>query len=143
MHDDADRINTIALSDYDFKHRVNMKTAESLEGVQFTYETLLYKAAYYGKTKALEKLLSLKANPNILARNGWSALFIASKKGYTEIVKALIKAKTNVTYKNKNSMTSLNIAAYGGHIDIPVSYPYLKISMIWIRVFRWSLKVPF
>ncbi|RGE37225.1 ankyrin repeat domain-containing protein [Comamonas testosteroni] len=57
--------------------------------------------ASLGRTEAVRRLLSEKANPNAVDALGWSALQAAAENGHLEIVKLLVGAGANLNYSSK------------------------------------------
>lgn len=63
-------------------------------------------------------LLSKKANPNITAIDGRTALMAASSKGDYDIVYALLEAGADKTLKHSSGSTALDYAKKGGYTNI-------------------------
>eukprot|EP01052_Picozoa_sp_SAG31_P043108 SAG31_NODE_7078_length_1794_cov_7.903856_1_plen_517_part_01 len=71
------------------------------------------------QTRTVEMLLNAGANPNIVAHNGVSALFMACQRGAVTAARALVAAGADVQVRPQPAgLTLLYIAAYGGHLEI-------------------------
>lgn len=85
----------------------------------FEYErTALMLAADEGRIEDVKKLLSAKADVNVLDLDFETALMRAAKKGHIEIVKILMEADADVNLSSKYGWTALNYAVYENHFEI-------------------------
>lgn len=66
----------------------------------------------------------MKCNPNILSRDGWGALHIASHLGFYEIVDILLKDKRTKAQLvgNEERGTGLHCAAKANHFKVVQMY---------------------
>lgn len=84
------------------------------------YELPIHTAAKRGKTKVVDLLLRLGADPNTNQKNvEWTPLHYAAEKGHLEVVKILLtQPSIQVTQKNSNQLTPLDLARKKGHDDV-------------------------
>lgn len=78
----------------------------------------LHYAAYGGNDQIVAMLLAAKADINLKAPNGQSALMLACKLGHTAVVRVLVGAKANLAIKDPVEGSALDIARKAGHTDI-------------------------
>ncbi len=87
--------------------------------------TALMEAAYYGQIKAVNALITAKADVNAKTKDGWTALMVAvynentnSLEIQTEEIKRLIAAKADVNAVAEDESTALSLAEDSTIIDI-------------------------
>lgn len=92
---------------------VNIK--EDIDGF-----TALISAIYHGhcQTGIVKLLIKSGAHLDIKARNGRTALMIATILGYTDVVKLLIEADADINLHDDFDNTALSLAEDCGHIEI-------------------------
>ncbi|MGK5093970.1 ankyrin repeat domain-containing protein [Deltaproteobacteria bacterium TL4] len=80
-------------------------------------ETLLIRAAFSGQKELIEKLLQLKADPNITASNTMmTPLMWAAYRGESDILRLLIEAQADVNRTNPEGWTAIMWAVDQGHL---------------------------
>ena len=77
-----------------------------------------FRAAAYGDTAKIKKLIKKGIDVNIRNANGWTALMEASKNGHESVVILLLKNGAKVNIKNYGGGTALIWAASNGHTRI-------------------------
>jgi len=86
----------------------------------------------------VELLLEAKADPELKAQDGTTALMIASSKGHSSVVRKLLQAGATVNITNQGGWTALYLAAWGGHEDVvellleAKADPELKTKVIYL-----------
>lgn len=78
----------------------------------------LAKAASQGDLPMVEQLIAQKADLNLRALNGATALMSATLNGRSKIVQMLINAHADLYQKDNNGYTALMFAAESGRSDI-------------------------
>mmetsp|Transcript_38742 Transcript_38742/g.60431 ORF Transcript_38742/g.60431 Transcript_38742/m.60431 type:complete len:111 (-) Transcript_38742:60-392(-) len=58
------------------------------------------------------------ANPDIVDKDGWFALFAASKEGYSSVVEALIKGGCGLDLRGRGGNTSVMTASFFGQSEV-------------------------
>ena len=82
-------------------------------------EYSLYKAAYMGRLKKVQRLLEKGVNPNTKSPNSQrTPLHIACSKGRLSIVECLLEKGADVDAKNIEGKTPLEFAAKKGYMKI-------------------------
>merc|ERR1719472_596718 len=82
--------------------------------------TPLILAAHFGHTGICDILLKAKANPNIAAHDGCTALLCAVQGGHVDCIKQMIRYKADVNPRTKDAVvpTPLYTASQEGHASI-------------------------
>lgn len=81
-------------------------------------DSLLTQACYEGYTKFVDTMLQAGANPNILSRTGYSALYCACEKNRIEIVKLLLKNGADIEKGVQQGYVPLCIASRKGNTEV-------------------------
>jgi hypothetical protein len=103
MHGSVDGVKALA-------GKVDVDEIESTSG-----RTALHKAAFFGHTKTIQFLLSLKAKVNAQDYNGDTPLHDAVKHDHPAVVEMLIGAGADGKIRNKEGKSPLDIAQSHGH----------------------------
>lgn len=80
--------------------------------------TALIRAAQYGDTEGVKRLLAAGANVNAAGKTGGTALMNAAANGRAEIVNILINAGANVNAATEDGRTALMYAMTKGDVNI-------------------------
>lgn len=80
--------------------------------------TVLHLATLLGKTKFVEHILPLGANPDIPTNEGTAPIHIATQQGHVAVVKALLNNKVNVHAKTPFGLTGMHYASLNGYSDV-------------------------
>jgi ankyrin repeat protein/uncharacterized protein YegL len=91
---------------YEYGVDINSKTDDNNPIIKGA--TPLHLACYYGRDKAVNRLLSLGCKVNITDYYGQTPLHLAVIQGHIEIVKLLINYKADKNIKDHQGMTALN-----------------------------------
>jgi len=83
-------------------------------------EYALYKAAYLGRTKKVQRLIANGVNVNVKSPNSQrSPLHLAASKGRMAIVQALVEdGKADLEIKNKDNKTPMDFAIEKNRTEI-------------------------
>jgi ankyrin repeat protein len=96
--------------------------SETLEVINSTDKhkrSALHLASFFGRTAAVELLLSLKADVHQAAQDGFTPLHFASQNGHLPVVKVLVQSRANIDRCLVNSKrTALHLAALKGHAEV-------------------------
>lgn len=104
-------------SDDALKARLVAKTVD-LNAVDAESETLLTRAALWGRTGALRLLLEHGASVHACNRFGETPLHRAAEQGSVENARLLLARGADVNAVDRNRRSPLHSAAYTGHLDV-------------------------
>lgn len=88
------------------------------EKLKASGSSMLYEAAYAGRTDIARTMIGMGSDPNETVTTGWTPLMIAAAEGHLEVVTTLIKAGANVNARNNVGRTSLMFASSYGFTPI-------------------------
>ena len=102
-------------------------------------DTALHLAAYHGRVRIVEMLLTGGAEPNMSMRNGRTALIIGSEQGFADVVLPLLKFGSNVHAVTISGKSALYSACENGHTAIvPMLLDYgSDVNLVRSRCRAW------
>jgi len=91
---------------------------ETMTHVNKRGESLLYTAAFYGKTSLVHAMCEQKADPSIADKKGWQPLHAAASRGYADCCEELLSFGADVNAKTLDGTTPAIVASRDGWTDV-------------------------
>src|SRR3990167_811077 len=98
--------------------QIHIPAINKTQRLSSTSTTWLYVAARIGHVDTVTLLLQCGAAPNLVQKDGRTALSIATQFGHTNVVKVLLQYGADINQHGKKTATALYIAAKQGHAEI-------------------------
>jgi len=91
---------------------------EAMTHVNKRGESLLYTAAFYGKTSLVHTLCEQKSDPSIADKKGWQPLHAAASRGFSDCCEELLTHGADVDAKTLDGTTPAIVASRDGWTEV-------------------------